>query len=153
MMQTRHYRLYRLSALLLPALGLGLTPTAVSCQSPAPTTAEKPVGRQQPSRIGEIVVKGNKTLKDKEIITAARIRVGMHCTPETLTDIKTRIFNMGLFGWHVANIEDAVKVSSEELPAGSGKHRVTIEVDENDTIKSVNIFGNGPVPVKEIRKV
>lgn len=116
-------------------------------QPPAPLPAPQPAppGKPLASKIGEIIVIGNKTLSTTFIITAADVKVGDPCTDDTLNQIATKLWKTGLFGRHSASQDEAVKVRAEENNPSNGLCKVIIEVDENETIQQVSISGSGPI--------
>lgn len=124
---------------------------AAQTQPPKPTTPPAPAPGG--SRIGEIIVTGNKTLSSAYIIAASGHKVGDPCTDQTLSEMMTNLVKTGYFGQHSSDREDWVKVHSEEYNPPNGQCKVIIEVDENDTIRSVEITGSGPIKPEEIRKL
>jgi outer membrane protein insertion porin family len=135
----------------LPVLGVGLLclvegrARAQAAQTQPPQTGTL--------RIGEFVVTGNKTLSQAAIIALSRHQVGDPCTGDVLNEIKANLTQTGDFGMHSSDPEDWVKVHAEEHNPPDGRCRVVIEVDENETIKNVQITGSGPIKTDEIRKL
>ncbi|MDE2127809.1 MAG: BamA/TamA family outer membrane protein [Armatimonadetes bacterium] len=125
------------------------TPPPAAPQTSLPTV---PQAGATP-KIGEIDVTGNKTLSSAFIIAASGHKVGDPCTDETLSEMQTNIYRTGFFGFHSADPADAVKVSSQENNPPNGFCKVLIEVDENPTIKAVNITGSGPIKPEEVRSL
>lgn len=135
-----------------PARAQTAPPAPTSPQTAPPAQTAPPVQPAPPVRptgpvISEIIVRGNKTLNSTAIISYSRHNVGDPCRAETLNEMQINLYATQLFGFNSRNEEDAVKVSSEEL---NGKCRVTIEVDENPTITSVELTGTGPIKSEEV---
>lgn len=146
-----------LIAFTVPTVGMAMLTSAGVSAAAQETKAQDAKPVVPPSlapgapRIADIVVIGNKTLSSAYIIAASGHKVGDTCTDQTIAEMKTNLFQTGNFGWHSADVEEAVRVRSEEPNPPNGQCKVVIEVDENDTIKGVNITGSGPVKVTEIR--
>ncbi|HLV79656.1 MAG TPA: POTRA domain-containing protein, partial [Chthonomonadaceae bacterium] len=146
-----------------PAFGQAAdTPAQTAAPKPAaPDPAQTPQAQPPPaqnpmpagSRIGEIIVIGNKTLSSAYIIAASGHKVGDPCTDQTLSEIQTNLTRTGYFGEHSTDMTSAVRVHSEEYNPPNGQCKVIIEVDENDTIRSVNITGSGPIKPEEVQKL
>ncbi|MBM3494497.1 MAG: hypothetical protein FJX72_09300, partial [Armatimonadetes bacterium] len=99
--------------------------------------------------IAGITVKGTRNLNQESVITSSGLKVGAALNQAALDDAKRRLLQTQLFGANRAEDPDAaVKVSATVDAAGA---HVTIEVEENDVVKGVNITGSGPVPAKAIR--
>lgn len=150
---------------LLPAAGLGLfllsdcralaqeaAPTQATPAPPNTPNANPPVP-DGTAKIGEIIVIGNKTLNAETIIAYSGHKIGDPCTDRTLDEIATNLYKTGYFGQHSASEDNAVRVRVEENNPSNGLCKVIIEVDENDTIRSVSISGSGPVKPEEIQKL
>jgi len=127
-------------------------PQTKPAQTPPPTTTPPNPAYNGP-RIGEIIVTGNKTLSSAYIIAASGHKVGDPCTDQTLSEMQTNLVRTGYFGEHSTDVASAVRVHSEEYNPPNGQCKVIIEVDENDTIRSVNITGSGPIKPEEIQKL
>ena len=130
-------------------------------------------------RIGQIVVIGNKTLSQTAIILFSGHNAGDACIESVLSEMRANIFQKGYFGMHSSSVEDAVRVrvepmedrnpilaamansvrdkddKSSEKTDGELKtarrYKIIIEVDENDTVKSAVVEGNGPVKEDDIK--
>jgi len=119
-------------------------------QAPQPLKPIVPPADPNAPIISEIIVTGNRTLNKAYIISASGHNVGEPCTPEVLSDMRTKLFATGYFGAtsRTAHEEDAVRVTS--LEKEKGKCQVTIELDENTTIMGVQINGTGPIKPDEV---
>ncbi len=108
----------------------------------APAPAQDPV-------IVDITVKGNKNLNTEWVITSSGLKVGVPVTQSSLDDAKRKLLQTQLFGANrVDDPDEAVRISATVDAAGA---HVTIEVEENDVVKGINISGSGPIPAKAIR--
>lgn len=106
--------------------------------------------QQNPPKITEITVVGNKVLNREGIIGASGLKVGQTVTQKDL-DVATRnLIATGNFGArHVDDPEKSVIVQANIDPK-TNEAKVIITVDENDTVKGFNITGTGPIPAKDI---
>jgi outer membrane protein insertion porin family len=104
------------------------------------------------ARIGKIIIIGNKTLNAETIIAYSGHKIGDPCTDRTIDEIVTNLNKTGYFGEHTTE-ENAVRVHVEENNPSNGLCNVIIEVDENDTVKSVSISGSGPIKPDDIKKL
>lgn len=167
-MRRRFQRTTRTAAFLLsatlPALEAGLfvccgysAHAQAADTKPADTTtqnnqdATKPAPPAATSKIGSITVVGNKTLSETYIVAASGHKIGDPCTDQTLFEMKNNLTRTGDFGQHSADPEEWVRVRAEEANPPNGTCKVFIEVDENDTVKGVQITGSGPIKPERIR--
>lgn len=119
---------------------------AVACLGIAMAPAS---GQTNDPVIADITVKGNKNLNQESIVTSSGLRVGATINQAALDDAKRRLIQTNLFGANrVDDIDNAVRITATVDSAGA---HVTIEVEENDVVKGINITGSGPVPAKVIR--
>ena len=131
-------------------------PDALAAQTPAAPTApaQTPAGpAPRPAApvgpvISDIIVVGAKTLNKAYIVAASGHKVGDPCSGDVLSDMRTRLFATGYFGGHSVRDEDAVRVESIET---NGRCQVTITVDENDTLRGIDINGAGPLKPEDVQ--
>ena len=125
----------------------GLCAGALAQDAPPPSAA----GTQEPTppKIIEINVVGNKNINRESILAAAGLKVGDPITQASLDEAKRRLLMTQNFGArHPEDPDGGVRITADVGPDGA---KVTIEVDENDKVRGINITGTGPIPVAEIR--
>ena len=101
---------------------------------------------QDPPKITDIIVIGNKTLNRSTIIATSGLEIGQSVTQELLDSAKRRLLALGNFGAG-PDPENGVKVTAEVT---GDTAKVVIEVVENDIVKSFEITGSGPIKPAEI---
>lgn len=104
----------------------------------------------QEATIASITVKGNKNLNSEFIINASGLRVGGPVNQSVLDEAKRRLLQTQLFGANLEDEEDAIRIEALLDEKGA---QVTIEVQENDLVRGINITGTGPIPAKVIREL
>lgn len=99
--------------------------------------------------ISSITVKGNKELNTESIINMSGLRVGDPVNQAVLDEAKKRLLGTQLFGANrVDDPDEAVRIVAV---VEDGQAQVTIEVEENDLVRGINLTGTGPIPAKVIR--
>ncbi len=135
----------------LSAILISMPNPSISLAQNSNTTIVPPVTAPVTTRIGEIIVLGNKTFSTAYIIAASGHKVGEPCSDRTISEMKTNLYMTGNFGARSGDPDIAVRVRSEEPNPPTGLCKVIIEVEENDTIKGINIIGSGPIKIEEIQ--
>lgn len=107
------------------------------------------VAQQSDPVVAGITVKGNKNINSEAIISASGLKVGDPINQATLDEAKRRLLQTQLFGANrVDDPDNAVRIVAKVDSAGA---QVTIEVEENDLVKGINITGSGPIPARVVR--
>jgi len=107
------------------------------------------LARAQEPTIASITVKGNKNLNSEAIINMSGLKVGAPVSQAVLDEAKKRLLQTQLFGANrMDDPENAVRIVAVVDNAGA---QVTIEVEENEVVRGINITGTGPIPAKVIR--
>ncbi|NUQ69763.1 MAG: BamA/TamA family outer membrane protein [Chthonomonadales bacterium] len=129
----------------LPRMGI----TILGVMAAIGWTASAALGQGADPVIAAITVKGNTNLNSETVIASSGLKVGETVNQQKLDEAKRRLLATQLFGANrVDDPEEAVKIVAVVTAAGA---EVTIEVEENDIVKGINITGTGPVPAKVIR--
>ena len=106
-----------------------------------PATAE-----QDPPKIVDIIVIGNKTLNRSTIVAQSGLEVGQSVTQDLLDTAKRRLLALGNFGAG-PDPENGVRVKAEVT---GDTAKIVIEVIENDVVKGFVVTGSGPIKPDEI---
>ena len=104
--------------------------------------------QQDPPKIVDIIVIGNKIQNRESILASSGLQVGQSLTQEALDNAKRRLLSLGTFGAGQTDTESGVKITAEVRPEGA---KVVIEVVENEIVKGFEIVGSGPIPATEIQ--
>src|SRR5205823_4260619 len=103
-----------------------------------PLLAQPALGQQNPPKIVDIIVLGNKSINKEAIITASHLKIGDSLTQQSIDEARRQIMAMGFWGARLAEPTDGVKVKAE---VNEGTAKVVVEVDENDKVNKIVISG------------
>jgi outer membrane protein assembly factor BamA len=109
--------------------------------------AQKPA----PAKIVGIRVTGNKHIATDAILAAAQLKIGETVTVEKLTEAQSRIFDMGVFGYKSATLDESVNFVTQETRESEA--HIIIKVEENPQIRKIEFIQPQPLRPDQLRKI